>query len=1073
MNPSAAEQVESQLGVAALGGEVDAVMDAIVVRLQGLVGGDGATLITPHEDQLLYYAACGSLAVLLGQKLPIDDSFAGALLHGADPQIVEDIAAEPRINRKARAMLGGGAMAFVPLTYQDRALGVLAVHSLQPGIFDGSTLEVMAMMGDAATISLRNAELAADIAKRDVPARSLIDEAADAMLVTDDKGVILEANDAAAGLLGYPVETLETMMAVELVDAGELEAKPSQRGDVLRDGVFLGTRRYRRGDGQYVELEASSRLLPNRRVHTALRDVTERSRAETELRENAARLRAIVQTQREITELELDLDAVMDSIAQRVQELTPADGAVVQWFDGEDLVYRFGSGIAEPFVGLHLPRAGSLSGFVCATGETQHCVDAQIDPRVDGDACARIGVRSLICAPLSRNGEIAGVLGVMAHAPHAFDDLVVETVTLMAAFVSAAISNAEELDERKRIASALQESEARFRGAWESAAVGMALVSLDGRYIELNSRYAEILGYSEDELRPLSFRDATHVDDRAFDEQQRRRLLSGEVRSFEHDKRYLRADGAIVWGHISVSAVRGDDDQPLHFVSQLQDVTERKELEISLHESEQLFSEAFESSLVPEMIVDDDRHFVDGNPKACELLGLDRSKVASLRVDDVVGPDVNVAHAWERFLADGSKTGELTLRRADGAERTVEFTATADVQPGRHFALLRDLTEQKELEVQLRQAQKMEAVGRLAGGIAHDFNNLLTAISGYSEFLITGLADDDKLRPHAEEVKRAAERAAGLTRRLLAFSRRQVLQPRVLDLNAVVEDMRMMLCRLIGEDVELITSLDLALDPFRADPSQVEQVIVNLAVNARDAMPGGGTLTIETANIDDPVLGPCVALTISDTGVGMSDEARQNLFEPFFTTKGLGGTGLGLSTVLGIVEQSGGTIDVETAPGSGTTFRILLPRAEQPAEPARTEVLREAPAAGTETILLVEDETIVRQLVSEILRGFGYAVLKAADGPSALELVRRHTGSIDLVVTDVVMPGMSGREVAQAVTSLRPGTQVLYISGYTDSVIDQHGVLDPGTAFLQKPFSAEDLGHKARQLLDERSATPA
>jgi CheY-like chemotaxis protein len=358
----------------------------------------------------------------------------------------------------------------------------------------------------------------------------------------------------------------------------------------------------------------------------------------------------------------------------------------------------------------------------------------------------------------------------------------------------------------------------------------------------------------------------------------------------------------------------------------------------------------------------------------------------------------------------------------------------------------------------------MEAVGRLAGGIAHDFNNLLTAISGYSEFLIADLHDERQLR-HADEIRKAAARAASLTGQLLAFSRRQVLQPRVLDLNAVVSDMEMMLRRLIGEDVELVAILDPALGPVLADPTQIEQVIVNLVVNARDAMPHGGSLTIETANIQTKA-GPAVELRMSDTGIGMTDDERSQLFDPFFTTK-VGGTGLGLATVYGVVEQSGGTIEVDTSPGMGAVFRICFPQATSPApapEPARTPT---APERGDETILLVEDEAVERQLVAEILETTGYAVLQASDGPSALELLRRDSYPIDLLLTDVVMPGMSGPEVAHAVTTMRPGTHVLYMSGYTDSAIGHHGVLEPGIAFLQKPFSAQDLTSKVRVLLDQ------
>jgi CheY-like chemotaxis protein len=298
-----------------------------------------------------------------------------------------------------------------------------------------------------------------------------------------------------------------------------------------------------------------------------------------------------------------------------------------------------------------------------------------------------------------------------------------------------------------------------------------------------------------------------------------------------------------------------------------------------------------------------------------------------------------------------------------------------------------------------------------------------------------------------------------------------VLQPRVLDLNAIVSDMDMMLRRLIGEDVELVTLLASDLGAVLADPTQIEQVIVNLAVNARDAMPLGGSVTIQTANIETES-GPAVELRLTDTGVGMTESEREQLFDPFFTTKA-GGTGLGLATVYGVVEQSGGTIEVDSSPGMGSSFHICLPRAGVAAEPPQAPRLHAEPERGDETILLVEDETVVRQLVAEILENAGYTVLPAADGPSALELLRRHSDPINLLLTDVVMPGMSGPEVAAAVTSMRPGTEVLYMSGYTDSAIGHHGVLEPGIAFLQKPFSADDLTRKVRSLLSEPATAPA
>ena len=404
---------------------------------------------------------------------------------------------------------------------------------------------------------------------------------------------------------------------------------------------------------------------------------------------------------------------------------------------------------------------------------------------------------------------------------------------------------------------------------------------------------------------------------------------------------------------------------------------------------------------------------------------------------------------------------------------------------------LREVEERRErkladedrtrLEEQLRQAQKMEAIGRLAGGIAHDFNNLLTAITGYSELVINSLGANLLARKNVEHIKKAAWRAATLTRQLLAFSRRQVQHLKVLDLNAVVTNFEAMLQPLIGEDIHLETVLQPGLGLIKADPGQIEQIILNLIVNARDAMPEGGNLTIETANVElDEAYahrhvsvrpGPYVMLAFSDTGCGMDEETQARIFEPFFTTKEHGkGTGLGLATVYGIVKQSGGNIWVYSELGKGTTFKIYLPQVEgiaegsEPAHPG-SSILR-----GSETILLVEDEDMVRSLAQEILEAHGYAVSEACDSTEALRICHMHSGSIHLLVTDVVMPGMSGRELAARLGTIHPETKVLYMSGYTDDAVVRHGVLNAGLVFLQKPFSANTFLRKVREVLDSPSS---
>ncbi|HEV8532448.1 MAG TPA: GAF domain-containing protein [Methylomirabilota bacterium] len=384
--------------------------------------------------------------------------------------------------------------------------------------------------------------------------------------------------------------------------------------------------------------------------------------------------------------------------------------------------------------------------------------------------------------------------------------------------------------------------------------------------------------------------------------------------------------------------------------------------------------------------------------------------------------------------------------------------------------------ELAQTQGQLAQAGKMEAIGHLAGGVAHDFNNLLMVIMGRTELLLNDLDATDPKRSTAKIIEQTAQRAADLTRQLLAFSRKQVLNPVVLDLNAVVPKMGEMLRRLIGEDIDLVTVLGSALGHVKADPGQIEQIIMNLAVNARDAMPEGGRLTLETANVDLDAgyarkhvgarPGPHVMLALSDTGIGMDAQTQAHIFEPFFTTKGpRKGTGLGLAMVYGIVKQSGGNIWVYSEPGKGASFKIYLPRIEEPIDDSHAGSSLPAPAHGVETILLVEDEDTVRDLTRDILEAHGYTVLEARHGAEALRISEQHSGAIDLMLTDVVMPEMGGREVAERLAVQRPETKVLYMSGYTDSAVVHHGVLDASTAFLQKPFSATVLVRKLREIL--------
>jgi PAS domain S-box-containing protein len=473
----------------------------------------------------------------------------------------------------------------------------------------------------------------------------------------------------------------------------------------------------------------------------------------------------------------------------------------------------------------------------------------------------------------------------------------------------------------------------------------------------------------------------------------------------------------------------------------------------------------------------------DANPALVAMLGYDSPAELTGRHLGSVYADAQQWFQTADYFHAGKEFNNLTTEcvRKDGAPIVARISgrSIANGKAGGSFEIfMEDVTETRTLELQFRQAQKMEAIGRLAGGIAHDFNNLLMVISGYSEFLLERLGPDPRLRGPAQEISNATQRATSLTRQLLAFSRKQMLAPKVLDLNEVVAENLKMLTRMIGEDIDLVMVPGPGLGAVRADPGQIDQVIMNLAVNARDAMAQGGKLTIETANVTldenfarthTPLTaGDYIMLAISDTGVGMDGETQSRIFEPFFTTKGAKGTGLGLSTVYGIVKQSGGFIFVDSRPQRGTAFRAYFPRvdAREEAAVAENSLGLPRPDHGQETILLVEDETHLRRLARQYLETQGYKVLEAEDGAAALQIVDGYQGAIDLLLTDVIMPGMNGRELATNIAKLLPDIRVLYMSGYTENAIGHDGTLDAGVNLLQKPFSLPALKDRVREVLD-------
>ena len=634
-----------------------------------------------------------------------------------------------------------------------------------------------------------------------------------------------------------------------------------------------------------------------------------------------------------------------------------------------------------------------------------------------------------------------------------------------------------------RIRKQLVEREELFHLISENAADMIAVVDMEGQRLFNSLSYQKVLGYSPEELQASSVFEQIHPEDRECVRKAAegaRRTGIGETLEY----RIRHKDGAWLVLESTSSVIRNAKGEPEKLVIVNRNITERKKAEQALRRSEADFRSVVEDAPYGIYRASLAGLFLQVNPALRKMLGYEREDDL-LKQDlakDVFRHDAEYRRLTELLAGtEELRDVEMEWKKQDGTPITVRCSGRRiqgqDGVSAYFEVFAEDVTEKRVLEKQLRMAQKMEAIGRLSGGIAHDFNNLLGVIIGYSRVLRKALSQDKALGEHALEIEKAGQRAASLTKQLLAFSRQQVLTPAVLSLNALVCDMEKMLPRLLGEDVEVSLALDPDLGNVKVDQSQIEQVIINLAVNARDAMPSGGKLTLQTANVEldqtytrhhpGSRVGKYVMLGVTDTGIGMDAATLTHIFEPFFTTKELGkGTGLGLATVYGIVKQSTGYIWVDSAPGKGASFQIYLPRheghenVEQPKTDS-TEKLR-----GSECILLVEDAEPLRRLAQTFLESTGFRVLSAASGEEALEVAARFSGNFDLLLTDVVMPGMNGRLLAEQLLPRQPGMKVLYMSGYTDSFIAGHGVLNPETHLLHKPFTEEVLIGKVREVLD-------
>jgi len=634
----------------------------------------------------------------------------------------------------------------------------------------------------------------------------------------------------------------------------------------------------------------------------------------------------------------------------------------------------------------------------------------------------------------------------------------------------------------------LQKNLSLLQGITEGTTDEVFVKDLQGHYVMMNSAGAGFLGRNvEDVIGRNDLELFSPETGREIMERDRQVVQSGETQTFEQSG----ISGGVARTFLCTKSPFLDTNGTIVGVLGVcRDITERKRAEEEFRQSQQKLRIHFEHTPLAVVEWDTQLRITEWSPSAERVFGYSREEAIGRDGSFLVPTALwkHVDRMGQEILKQrgGTRSTNDNLTK-DGRTISCEWYNTPLVdESGRVLgvaSLVQDVTERVALEERLRQSQKMEAVGRLAGGVAHDFNNLLTVIMGYSQLLTDGLPAASQLLDATAQIRSAANRAAGITRQLLAFSRKQVLSPRVIDLNDIMLNLDTMLRRLIGEDIEVLTVPGRGLGAVKADPGQIEQVIMNLALNARDAMPNGGKLTLETENteLDDTYAreheplqpGRYVMLAVSDTGTGMSPETQAHIFEPFFTTKMVGkGTGLGLSMVYGIVKQSGGYIWVYSELNQGTTFKIYLPRVDQPAEAVGVEKRPAGVQRGTETILLVEDDTQLRQLTSSVLTHCGYRVLPASGAEEGLALCRENHREIHLLVTDVIMPGMNGRQLAEHVKQISPRTRVLYVSGYTSNAIVHYGVLDAGLWFLPKPFSLSALVAKVREVLDASPDAP-
>jgi PAS domain S-box-containing protein len=886
--------------------------------------------------------------------------------------------------------------------------------------------------------------------------RSVVNSVAEGILLQDRAGRIVASNRSSERILGRTAEGLKGQIAPDpSLQAIHEDGSPLPEGDLphmitLRTGkpqsnVRIG---FPRPDGTLVWVLANAEPIFHAAkstpyaVVTSFADITEQKQAEDALIEEKHLLHTL-------------MDNLPDSVyfKDRESRFTRINKAHAKLFGLRDPSHGVGRTDFDFFTVEHAQEAYNDEREIIRTG--QPVVDKEEketwpDGHVTWVSTTKMPLRDA-------NGNIIGTFGV-----------------------------SRDITDRMRAEEALRESEEKYRSLVSNIPDVAWTMDAEFRFVFISKKMERVSGFSPDEIYRQGihlYLNSLHPDD-VHKVTQGLQALFAEGRPFDVECRAKRKDGEWIWIHDRALATY-EREGMRYADGLLSDITERKRAEA---EHVRLVT-AIEQSAEGVVITSTTGDIEYVNPAFSRITGYSREEALGQNPRILKSGKQDPAlyqQLWATILNGQTWHGELINRRKDGSLYTEQMNITPvrdELGEVAHFIATKlDVSARKQLEQQFFQAQKMEAVGRLAGGVAHDFNNLLTIINGFAALLSEQTSAEDPRRGHLKEILMAGERAASLTRQLLAFSRRQVMEPRVLDLSSVLAEIEKMLRHLMGEDVELVTTLRPGLGRVKVDAGQIEQVIMNLAVNARDAMPKGGKLLIETSNVEvdedytrshsNMISGKYVMMAVSDTGSGMNLDTQAHIFEPFFTTKEEGrGTGLGLATVYGIVKQSGGFIWVDSEPGRGSTFKIYFPQVEEVVPTTESTEIRTMQANGSETILVVEDEAGVRSMVCEALMSHGYKVLEATGATQALMISRQHKDPIHLLLTDVVLPGTDGKRLALRLSALHSETKVLYMSGYTDDAIVRHGIMEGSMPFLQKPFGPNALLVKVREVLEMKSGT--